>query len=96
MQADLEALEEQRDAKFLACCKSGTEADWAEYERVATDLRAKLLARLDAYLAAGCYEHLADVLHNEEMARYDESELPVTIDREALEAWEDSQSDIPY
>lgn len=49
-QPDLEALEERRDFLFLACCKSGTVADWAEYERVSADLRAKLLARLDAYL----------------------------------------------
>lgn len=48
---DLEALELERDAKFLACCKSGTTADWEAYEAVSAELRAKLLARLDAYLA---------------------------------------------
>lgn len=60
-------------------------------------------ARYDSAIAAlrdanaAAYEHLAAVIHDEEMARYDGEETnPVVIDHQRLEEWYSSQEDVPY
>jgi hypothetical protein len=79
--ADLEAIEARRDDMFALLCRNGgSPEEWDELNRLTLDLRANLCDRLEAW--------------SRERRRPDSPHI--TIDHDALEAWYESQSDIPY